>query len=381
MGELARLQVAKKAPAMRKWEGGRVRQDRHGKDVWVIEGTRSGVRYTITLDVTSQKHALGQLANFDADPAGYLQATRKTHAPAAKGVRLDGETLEAFRVAFEPTVGAKHAANTMRYLEAWLRVLRNRDMSTIQLKDYHHMLQGLEPRRHHITSLRSLTSWLRKTGRLARGQDASLDLEVPQTNAKREDRDVGYPAEDVEKVYAAIVAEYNRPRHLMQGVRDVIAVKAFTGAHYTEIVRIAKGTRKVRPVTDGGEIVGVVVFPHKSGLPHPQSLGREAFNAVMRLKAAGSAPSESFVLAVLAKASRLVGLSYEMKLGELRHTFISECLGPRGREVRYQGGGVSLDTMRRVVGHTSTRTTEIYNSSVPPLAVPAITLRNEEDPK
>ncbi len=358
-----------------------MRAGRKGEEVWVVECMRDHISYSISLNVHSEADALAELALFERDPVAYKTALAPVAAADAPCIQTDAiMTFIEDKLApdgDDEPISKGHAKDLLRYLKSWQHALGGKDLRTISVAEYRGHLKVLKPRRQHVSALKSFTRWLRADGRLVSGQDASRDLVTPAMRAKRADRAVGYTMEDFGKLYAAIKT-YGHHTVDVQSVRDVLVLRALCGMHHSEIERLAAGERKVRRLTGHGEIAGVITFLHKKGLPHPQSLGAQAMAAAERLQAKGRAPHKQDIHRSMDEAGMVVGLP-RMRPGELRHSFITWAL-TFGREVRAKGAGVSLDLIRRVVGHTSTATTEIYNDAIPPLVVLPLKLENEEDP-
>jgi integrase len=383
------------AKAENRWVGGETRVDRLGNKVWVIKAMRGGQRYSITLDVSNEDDAETELKIFDRDPVGYQEAHDRARAPTKptkSGPVINGGLLamyekDALDKGNQHQITPRSCKANLRYLKKWMVALKGADLSKATLLDYKEALSRIKaPRRQCIAALRAYTHWLRREGRLSSSSDASRDLEVPQGGSKRSKRETGYTIEHVEKVYAAIKSrKHNRPLAESeftdaQSVRDVLCLRALCGMHHSEIERLAKGHgSSLKDVKGHDEIAGVAVFIHKKGLPHPQALPAKALAAAKRLQARGSAPADSYIRLLMDQAADAAGVERILP-SELRHSFVTWGLSV-GRAVHPKEGGVSLDLVRRVVGHTSYKTTEIYNGAIPPLVALPINLQNDEDPQ
>lgn len=424
-----------------KWQGGRVRRGQNDEPVWVIEAMRRQVRYSISLDASSEKEALAELALFERGPVAYqlaYDAARRGVARdvSADSVILDDVMLEQYEhdaLHGDPRhrIGKKHLQSNLHYLDGWMAALAGRDLRTLKLREYRAHLRALEPRRHHVVALRALTHWLRREGRLSTSVDESRDLEIPQGGHRRAQRPLGCTMENFEKLYGAIrsrpyghrghvhhspediaaalrmqeegatvaqvLAKYKvspasyfmwkkkaaspavAPMTEAQAVRDVLAMRALCGMHHTEVERVAAGAWKVRRLTGYGEIAGTVTFIHKKGLPHPQALCAKALAAAERLQARGSAPSDGYVREEMERGAQAAGLA-RMTPGELRHSFVTWSR-TYGRLVTPAVAGVPREAIARIVGHTAEKTTTIYDGTeVPELIVLPLRLENEEDP-
>ncbi|MCP3137535.1 site-specific integrase [Pyxidicoccus xibeiensis] len=386
----------------RAWPGGFVRLSR-GREVFVIERRAgSGKRYKIALDVRTEREALAELALFERDPAGYQtrKQQRRERAADTGGMRLDAAALGEFftdaraKVARgELSVGyVRHALQP--YLIAWAEALGGRELRAVSLAELNAILgrwTGAGPKR--IVVLKAFTAWARSKGRLAQKDDPTLGLKVPPvTTRPMEAR--AFTASKVEAVYAALRNYTFAPGHGsdapasaprvtvdMQPVRDVFVLRAKCGMHGTEIDRLARGAGTVRVLTGQGEIAATLVFPHKRGGEHVVSVDAQALAAAQRLQARGKAPdpvtTSRAVARVIAEYPELDGFAFE----RLRHTFIT--LGAAGRVVTAKGGGVPLELLSQVAGHTSTATTRRHylGTHVPPMVVLPLQLVNEDDPK
>lgn len=384
---------------LRKWPGGFVRLGRDGQEVFVIERGLNGRPWKFTLDVRTEKQALAELALFERDPNAYQTRAQHRQEHGGGGFRLDGDTLAAFRTTCQAAVErgqltASHVNHTLRpYLLAWAKALKGQELRAVSLADLRRHLDDWPTATHkRIVALKALTAWARKTGKLARKDDPTLDLEVPPATP-RPVADRGFTAEQLAAFYAALrdyefapgwgddaPPEAPRTRVSLQPVRDVFVLRALTGMHHTEIERLARGEGRIRALEGEGEIAGTLIFPHKRGGEHVVSVGAQALAAARRLQAAGEAPNR---VATSRAVARVVESHPELEgfaMERLRHTFVT--LGAGGRVVTARGGGVPVELLGQVAGHTSTSTTRRHylGAHIPPLVVLPLELRNEDDP-
>src|SRR5258708_36279222 len=56
---------------VRKWDGGYVRKDERGREVYTIRRMINGKRYDVSTRAHTERAALEQLKRFEADPEGY----------------------------------------------------------------------------------------------------------------------------------------------------------------------------------------------------------------------------------------------------------------------------------------------------------------------
>lgn len=380
-----------------KWAGGRVRLDVNGGKVWVIDCMREGARYSIALPTQGEaqgttprgllippQEVAAELALFNRDPVAYKAACRSLPEFLTEArVSLRAATLEEFledRRTGDKPVCDEYRAALERYLSNWLLRLKGKDLRTVSLAEYRSCLSGLKPKRQHIVAIRSFTHWMRKEGRLSTTQDASQDLEVPQPRPLRAERAVGFSMDEVAEAYASIRSQPGRELltpAMCQVVRDVIALKALTGMHLTEVSRLASGAWKVRRVK-AGEIAGAVTVFHKRGEPHSMSLSAQALAAAERLQKRRSIPDKKTIHRILDACVK----NERFNLAELRHSFATWA-DQFGREVRPpERSGASRDLIARVMGHKNKGTTagHYIDTDVPPMIALPLVLENPEDP-
>lgn len=367
------------------WAGGRVREV-DGRKVWVIERRiGSGQRKVVTLNVAGERDANAELALFLRDPNAYR--TRRESAQVSTGaVRLDDETLKAFG-AYVAAEGLSEGYRTQileKYLAEWGEALGRRDLRTVSLGELQKHLDRWKTARHHrIVALKSLTSWLRETGRLRRAEDPTLDLKVPQARPEKSVRAKGYALSQVERVYAEI------PSQLL---RDTLCLRAKTGMHDTEIARIARGEAVLKRLDDPSGIAGTITFSHlKAGKIHVVSVDAQTFDAAARIQARGTPLSRNAAKISLDRAVKRLREAEpnaerrkqipNIHPSELRHSFATWARAS-GSVVRPTEGGVPLAEIAAVLGHTSARTTKVFyeGNEVPPMVTVPLRLAHPSDP-
>ena len=364
----------------RRWRGGRVRVDRNGDPVWVIERMVNGHRYTKSLDVRNEQDAFAELALFDRDPVAYQTKTAAKAVPPSEVVTIDGRAVGRFLAFLRSEERTeRYRRNVQHYLATWGKFYAGRDIRSVPLQE---ILQELgrhkRARKNRITALKSFTAFLREQeATLTSKEDPTIDLKVPPARPQKAVREKGYPIEQVERLYSAIDGwrsnKYgwkNTGRKVeVQCVRDVLVLHAKCGMHATEIERLARGLGEVKPIEGQGEIAGTIKFVHKSGRVHIQSVDAQALAAAQRLQARGSAPVESFIRKVVKRAVEEVNkrgrrkVLKSVRFGELRHSFVTWA-HEGGQEVRPKKGGVPLHTVAAVVGHMSALTTKRFYEGV-----------------
>lgn len=368
---------------IRRWEGGRVREV-DGREVWVIERKYGGARYTHTLEVESERDALAELALFARAPAAYRTKRQVAFtASADEPVVLDAPTVAGFLAHLERGErSVRYRAAVRNYLAQWATAVGKRDLREVPTQQLRAWLaKWPTARKARIIVLKSFCSWLREEGRLTAAQDPAFELKVPPPRPEKAVRSKGYSIQFVERAYRTC---------WRQDVRDVLRLRAVTGMHHTEIVRLVSGG-ELRRLDDPSGIFGTIRFVHKSGRVHAVSLDAAAFAAAERLAmlatvAKGDAsgkirgvPSEHIVDQVCERIARRMG-EPRFAPGELRHSFAT--WAPTvGREVRPVKAGVPMALVSAVMGHFSEHTTRtFYSEAIPPMVALPIRLEHPEDP-
>lgn len=349
---------------------------RDGKrTVFVLEKMRNGRRYTIKLEARNEEEADRELAAFERDPVRF-----RVVLPATAGaLAVETATIQAVLDWQKSEAQSKdHRYATRLYLKAWAHALQGRDLNTIGVVECERLLDGWRTaRKLRIVALKTFCTYHVKRGLLANNPAARL--EVPAALAakhKGESRD--YTKAEVERAYAATDTQVQR---------DTIRLALFSGLHITEIERFAGGVGRLVKVEGQGEIGGVLWVLQKSQEMHPNSIDAATFAAAERVRARGRIPGKSkrweFAVRVAQKLSRELEQEIEpVQYGSLRHSFITWSRSQGGRMVKPKDYGVSLEEIREVVGHRSTRTTRGYDGTeIPPMIAVPLNLRHPSDPK
>lgn len=388
------------------WLGGRVRLSR-GKPVWVIERrVGGGARRAVALDVDSEPAALRELAMFEADPVNYQTKRRRREEVARKSVQLDVETLRGFeqhaseRVERKELTDAYVKQSLAPYLGGWAVKLAGRDLRKVSLSDLRQVLKSWPTAQHkRIVALKAFTAWLRAEDRLKRAEDPTLDLVVPTAKSTRSLEERAYSADLIERFYAAMT-NYSFPIGYredddvppdapktfvdLQPIRDVFLLRAKTGMHGSEIDRLASGDGSIRLLKGHDPIAATLSFPHKKGGAHVVSIDAQTLAAAERLVASGTTPSRvttgRAIARVITKNEKEHPDFEGFALENLRHSFITLTAG--ATVVTPKGGGVPIELVAQLVGHTNTRTTRRHylGVHVPPMAVLPLKLVNPDDP-
>jgi hypothetical protein len=275
------------------WAGGRVRQGRNGIPQYVIDRMVVGRRFFLVLDAKNELEAGAQLSRFLQDPDAFHTKGDETAKVEANAVVIDKATVEAY---LKHLVGhsAKYIHDSKGYLGWWSDALGGRDLRSLALLDYRAALHKIADRKtgvipgekYRITVIKAFCSWLRSEGRLSRTQDATLDLVPPAPKVGKALDARCVPIADFEAIYSRIDSQLTR---------DLLCLRAKTGAHHTELGRLARGQGRIVPLKNQCEIAGVLVIDHKRGTPHTISVDAPALGAAVRLRKAGRAPGDSWV--------------------------------------------------------------------------------------
>lgn len=404
-----------------KWAGGRIQEGPRGRVFW-IEKKIENVRYNVRLaGVRTEPQAVDELKLFRANPAGYLppreraelaeleveeeEIERIEREREATRLVMTDALLDAFAEAQAKGYGSRapaskhHAFVCRSFLKAWQThpAIEGRDIRTVALREWRDALEtgmslvpvagGKPPAlrpwasfKARIVALRSYTAWLRWRGDLARNEDTTLDLSVPQARhpTPTEKAERAHTIEELEKTYAAISS---------QTVRDLFWLRVHTGLHESEVERIASGECVIYRQPKGSRIAAVVEVLHKSGKHHRQSVDEASLARVERLMARkwrgkkGAWIGEKTLARHRAAAAKASGCR-EVFIGHLRHTRTT-LLEQVGEEVRQEGlvGGVPIERVARSHGHSPATAATHYSAvSVPPMLCVPVKLQHPSDP-
>ncbi len=366
------------------WQGGRTRWGKDGRTVWVVEKMVKRVSYRFTLEVETEAQALAELALFLRDPEAYrtaktarLEATEAEAKAQSEAVLLDAKAIEDFSKHLESQGRSdRYVKNVEAYLITWAKALKGRDLRYLKLLDLTKALDGSNAAYTRAMALKSFCSWLQRRGVLEHGQNVSAALKVDQPRTAKAIEERAYPTDLVEAIYARIPTA---------PVRDALRVRAATGMHFSEIVRVAQGQAKIVRLKDQGEIAATVRFDHKRGNAHTVSVDAPTLAAILRLCAAGDAPSERWIHTQLERAAGQLAVETgkavdKLQPGRLRHSFITWAV-TGGSLVASKGGGISLADAARAAGHTSPEITAIryLGEVIPPLTKLPLNLSHPDD--
>lgn len=221
--------------------------------VFVIEKRIGTRKFHKSTRCTSLRAALKQLERFEADPAGYDPAAA---AVADGALVLDEALIDEFHAWHLERVSRAWALDVRNLLTDWANHFKGADLRRLSLvRHIEPHLKDAAQQHHRVSALKKLTKWLRKTEKLKRSEDATLDLNVPKVGAAEEAKDMPF---------ALVVETFP---HLDPIMRDVVQVLASTGWHVAELRRFASdGVIRERNEHDEPEVVGVIGVVHKNSL-------------------------------------------------------------------------------------------------------------------
>lgn len=325
----------------RLWEGGYVRQDGRGRDVYYIRRMVRGHRYHLSTRCHTARAALLQLERFEADPANYDPAGATPDDPIYLDLALSKAFLAWSRKERHNTrkwVGEQKSA-----LAWWAEQLDGRDLRTVSLKlNIVPALDGTleQPRRvagraHKIATLKALYSWLRRERHLlTSAEDPTVDLAVPQSAPAQRKMQKERTPEEVQRVVAELAPERRRARlaeersvdleqvRHMTDYRPHLRLAASTGWHVTELHRFAAAGRILEPAehqrADG--TAAILETLHKNGEVFRTRVGPVGAVAARELLEAGGFSIERYAAAV-AEAADAAGV--EGFRGALRHSALT----------------------------------------------------------
>ncbi len=329
------------------WDGGYVRKDARGRDVYVIRQQVNGQRYEVSTRAFSVKAALEQLKRFQSDPDAYDPRGDERPDPIYLDKALSEEFLTYSREEKKNTV---HWVSEQRTLLAdWAEDLHGVDLRRASLRD--HILPVLKPgrpsRQHRIALLKSLYAWLRTVKRdLTLNEDPTAGgaLKVPQTAdpaVRRREANKAVPREHVELAR----------EHLAGGWRDALDLQAATGWHVTEVQRFAVGGEIEPPAPSQQEmgVAGILIVKHKSGAQHRTGVTATTLEAAQRLRERGGFAIGWYQKAVKS-ACLAAGLKKAFGPGQMRHSVATWAVD----------SGVDLPTVSTFLVHRSASTTQRF---------------------
>lgn len=339
----------------RKWAGGYIRKTKGGRAVYIIERWNRGARIHISTGCSTLEGARAELARFEADPLRYTPG-----GVSEDGVRLTAELVLAYRDhQLQKGLTAEWAYEVARCLADWTEALRGLDLRRLELhKDLKPALKRWPTQGpHRIKAIKGFFRWLREErGLVSRGEDATLDLKVPQARPEKQRRRKVVPPEDV----AAVL------KHLPALSKDILHLLTATAWHLSEVSRFAKGGEMVVPMKAEG-VLAVLITRHKSGdLTKTPLLYPEHLAAARRIQEAKALPTRMTLARHMRAACKAAGVP-PFGMGQMRHSVLTWGVSD---------GGASLQDAKEFAHHRSEQTLKRFylDLDIPRAAIPVYRL-------
>lgn len=338
----------------RTWDGGYIRTDSKGRNVYYIRRRISGRLYDVSTRATTSKAAHQQLQRFEADPDGYK--------PSGE---LDGDASLALAAAFlkwsrnEKGNTQKWVDDQQRSLTWWAEQIGAADLRKVKGSELARALDKAETsRKQHIATIKTFCGWLTRERRTMEAKDdPTTGLQVPQSRPEQWTDPKTFTPDQFEAVR----------EHLSGTWLDCADVLAGTGKHAAELGRFVLGTDRgqrgrvgVHPQT----VAPVLAFPQtKGGDPGLVEVSQHVADAAARLLTAGVYDYFDFRDA-LRTACKAAGLEVDtVSPGNFRHS-----VGTWG-----VNSGANLAAVSAFLGHKSVQTTKrFYATHAVPAKVPTI---------
>ena len=338
------------------WDGGYIRVDARGRDVYVIRRMVAGRRYEVSTRCHTSRAAHEQLRRFEEDPGNYRPGGGQK--PGVEPIYLDQTLAEEF-LAHSRDVkhnDAKWVAKQKDYLAWWGDRLEGLNLRKVSLTD--HIKPALKTARaegHRIAVIKALYSFLRKEKHVLNvTEDPTFQtLVVPQARPEQWKRPKAIPREHY------LLAQ----QHLTGHWPAAMTVQAGTGWHLTETQRFAQ-SGSIEPYPTGGVpgIAGVLVCPRtKGGELLRTAVSQEVLEAGRKLLAHGSLSIERYAAAIKA-ACGAAGIPV-FTPGRFRHSVATWAIN----------NGADPAMVAAFLNHKSPRTTmRFYATHAVPRKVPTL---------
>lgn len=344
------------------WEGGYISVGTNGRKTFIIERRVNGRRFHVSTRCHERRSALAQLDRFERNPLAYRPEGDDADAP----LHITAADLQRYIVWTRERKGntRQHAVEVKRYLGHWLEDIGAADWRHLKLPRLKQILDARKSARpNRIAAIKGFCRWLRQEEAwLTSAQDVTRDLASIQATPEKQRREKKVPKVVVEQLLAARAPDGSRL--LDERTWCFLVVKASTGLHHSEILRIVRGENATIEVLDERAAArsgcpAVVRFIHKNG-----------DNVVKRIDTAGvldalrSLQASGVTMRSVNKALKAacVDLGFEaFTAGVLRHSW----------GTWHVENGASIEAVAAGYGHQSKRTTERFYVQV---AVPHATL-------
>ncbi len=337
-----------------KWDGGYVREAADGTKTYWIHRQVRGKKYELSTRCHTKGGAKEQLTKFEKDPIAYEKAIGEPPVEPVT-VCMDAKLILTFLQwsRDEKTNTRGWIRDQTRYLDWWEKVLRGKDLRTLDLgRDVIEPLDGATCRAHKIRVLRTFYSWLRTVRhKISTAEDPTFGrLMTPQSTPEQE---------TVQKTFTKETFHAVR-KHLKGHWRDGADVLAATGWHATELKRFSQGGQAFEHPTRGPVLKGP---RHKKGTPHQAAVDKKTFAAGERLLARGTFDLHKFADALKAAWEETDLEGEGVTPGQFRHSVSTHAIN----------AGANLRAVADFLHHESERTTKrFYARHAVPASVPTL---------
>lgn len=338
----------------RTWDGGYIREDSKGRDVYYIRRRVEGHLYDVSTRATSSSAADQQWRRFQENPEAY-----RPGGGLAGDVSLNADVIRAFLTwsRDEKKNTPKWIRDQLRALEWWAEQLGAVDLRHVRTQELADALDDTPARKQKIATLKTLCGWLiHSRHRLDAKEDPTAGLLVPQARPEQWTN----PKTFTRAQFRACRAKLPQPW------RDAADVLAGTGWHSSELERFILGAGEKRGAIERHPTRAgwVISCPQaKGGEPHRTAVGTGVAAAARRLL--GSTYDYFEFRKALREACRAAGLkSTAVQPGTFRHSVATWAIN----------SGADPAAVAAFLGHKSPQTTRrFYATHAVPAKVPTLT--------
>lgn len=333
----------------RTWDGGYIREDSKGRDVYYIRKRVEGKLYDVSTRATSSSAAEAQWKRFQQNPEAF-----RPSGSFSGDLRLGAELIHGFLTwsRFEKGNTAKWVNDQGRALKWWTEKLGAVDLRRVHTNELVDVLDKTTARKQKIATLKTLCAWLIEVRhRLEAKEDPTAGLLVPQAR----------PEQWTSPKTFTQAQFLSMRKHLVQPWRDAADVLAGTGWHSSELERFAAGGTVERHPLEQGFVLSCPRA--KSGEPHRTAVSDEVAKAGKRLR--GAAYDYFEFRKALRTACQAAGMrAATVQPGTFRHSVATWAIN----------SGANPAAVAAFLGHKSAQTTRrFYATHAVPAKVPTLT--------
>lgn len=359
------------------WDGGYIRRDSQGRDVYVIRKKVRGFKYELSTRCHESGPAHEHWTRFQADPQAYVAAMSSDPRDASEA--QDGETAilmtEELAKAYlkwlleEKHDTQKHVRTVQNSLAMWADRLDGVDLRVQpghhQAWLRRHVVATAELKKRHVVALKAFYAWLRKVRHeLETSQDPTFGTLAikPARSAQAQGKKTVMGKGDFHEVLEVLAPKADGAYH------DAVLVLGGTGWHVSELQRLLKGHGNIIETP-----APVLCVQHKGGHEHRTAVTPEVLAAAKRLRQRGSLNARNLntaiteaVAGINARRQQLHGKKAQLvpsfTVGVLRHSVATHAVEA--------GGG---DRVPAFLGHKDKATTaKFYAGFSVPAQVPTL---------